>query len=56
MARKYRLEPEGNSLYRVISVRDFKTYQGHNPQVKGNTAVDWLPEPTTCPTRGTVLD
>lgn len=34
MARKYRLEPEGEGLYRVIAARDFKTSRGPNPEVK----------------------
>lgn len=33
MARKYRLEPEGESLYRVIAARDFKTSRSQSPQV-----------------------
>lgn len=34
MARKYRLEPEGEGLYRVIAVKDFKISRGQSPQVK----------------------
>ncbi|MDE0189623.1 MAG: hypothetical protein OXN80_11015, partial [bacterium] len=34
MARKYRLEPEGEGLYRVIAARDFKTSRGQYPEVR----------------------
>lgn len=33
MARNYRLEPEGDSLYRVIVFRGFKTSRGQSSQV-----------------------
>ena len=33
MAKKYRLQPEADGLYRLIALRDFSTSRGQNMEV-----------------------